>query len=52
MNITGDEQNVNTFIANLINFDRIVGIDKISTGKNEENKYEVSIIGRVYFSKK
>src|SRR3989344_5079787 len=50
ISVIGDEQNVNAFISNLINFDRIVGIDKISTGKNEENKYEASIIGRVYFS--
>lgn len=52
VNITGEEQDINTFIANLIGFDRIVGIDKISTGKNEENKYDASIIGRVYFSNK
>lgn len=50
VNVIGDEQSVNAFISNLISFDRIVGIDKISTGKNEENKYEASIIGRVYFS--
>lgn len=50
ISIVGDEQNINAFISNLINFDRIVGIDKISTGKNEENKYEASIIGRAYFS--
>lgn len=50
VNVAGDEQSVNAFISNLIRFDRIVGIDKISTGKNEENKYEASIIGRVYFS--
>lgn len=52
ISVTGDEQNINAFISNLIGFDRIVGIDKISTGKNEENKYEASIIGRVYFSNK
>lgn len=52
VNITGDEQNVNTFVSSLIGFDRIVGIDKISTGKNEEERFEASIIGRVYFSNK
>ena len=52
VNVNGDEQSVNNFISSIIGFDRIVGIDKISTGKNEENKYEASIIGRVYFSNK
>jgi Tfp pilus assembly protein PilO len=52
IDVTGEEQNVNSFISQIIGFDRIVGVDKISTGKNEENRYEASIIGRVYFSDK
>src|SRR3989338_1439748 len=50
VDIIGDQRSVNAFISNIIGFDRIVGIDKISTGKNAENNYEASIIGRVYFS--
>lgn len=52
VDITGDEKNINTFVSDLIGFDRIVGIDKISTGKNEDNRYEASIIGKAYFSNK
>ncbi|OGH17360.1 MAG: hypothetical protein A3C30_04120 [Candidatus Levybacteria bacterium RIFCSPHIGHO2_02_FULL_40_18] len=52
VDIIGDQRSVNAFISNIIGFDRIVGIDKISTGKNAENNYEASIIGRVYFSDK
>lgn len=50
VNIVGNQLNVNNFISNIINFDRIVGIDRILTGKDEEDKYTASITGRVYFS--
>jgi Tfp pilus assembly protein PilO len=52
INVSGDEQGINNFITTIIGFDRIVGIDKISTGINEENEYGASIIGRAYFSNK
>ena len=52
INVSGGEQEINTFILNVISFDRIIGIDKITTGKNEENEYGASIIGKAYFSNK
>lgn len=50
ISVVGSENGINSFIETIINFDRIVGIDKITTGKSQGNS-EASIIGRVYFSK-
>lgn len=52
VNAQGTQNNVNDFIGSLINFDRIVGIDRVITGQNEEKVYTVQITGRAYFSTK
>ncbi len=52
LNAEGGQENLNSFIAAVINFDRIIGIDRIATGINEEAKYVTSITGRAFFSNK
>lgn len=49
--VQGSELNINSFIASLINFDRILSIDRIATGKNDNNIFSGSITARAYFSK-
>lgn len=50
INVVGEESQINNFIGSIINFDRIVGIDRIATGRDSENKYTAGVTGRVYFS--
>ena len=52
VDIAGGEANINNFLGDLINFDRIVGIDKISTGRDEQGNATAEIVGRAYFAKK
>lgn len=49
MTLSGSKEDINAFIADIINFDRIMGIDSVTTGKQNENRAEVTIVGRVYF---
>lgn len=49
MSLVGDTENINTFIAQVINFDRILGIESIGSGSADENRSEVNISGRVFF---
>lgn len=46
----GQENNVNNFVSDVINFDRILEINQISIVKKESN-FSVSIAGRAYFNK-
>ncbi len=48
--VEGEQANVNNFLENLINFDRIVGIDRVSTGKSDNGQTAASITGRAFFS--
>lgn len=52
VNVGGTADSVNTFLANVINFDRIIGIDKVTTGKDELGQTNAQITGRAYFSSK
>lgn len=49
MSLVGNSEDINSFIADVINFDRIIGIDTIGSGTTTENSSEVTITGRVYF---
>ncbi|MBP6913161.1 MAG: type 4a pilus biogenesis protein PilO [Candidatus Levybacteria bacterium] len=49
--VTGGEQNVNTFIENVTNFQRIISIQKITTGKTDKGQLELSFSGKAYFAK-
>ena len=48
----GGQVEINNFISSIINFERIIGIDRVITGQNEEKAYTVQITGRAYFSTK
>lgn len=50
ISVEGTNDNVNKFIADFINFDRIIGIDHLVSGKTIENKFGASIGGRAFFS--
>lgn len=50
VNVEGDESNTNLFISDLINFDRIIGLERITTGKSGNNGTGVNIAGRAFFS--
>mgnify|MGYP001156556538 CR=1 FL=1 len=49
--VSGEEQNVNAFISNIINMRRIIGIEKLTTGKKQDNSFSASITGRAFFFK-
>ena len=50
--VDGSEKDINAFIADLISIDRIIGIDRLSTGKLQGNLYTASIDGRAFYYKK
>ena|SRR3989344_6772369 len=47
----GSESSINTFIQELINIDRIVSIERLSSGTAENNLFSATITGRAYFIK-
>lgn len=49
MRLVGSTENINSFIAEVVNFDRILSIDTIGSGRTNTNSSEVSITGRVFF---
>ncbi len=49
MKLAGNSESINSFISDIINFDRIVSIDSITSGRADESRSEVSITGRVFF---
>jgi len=49
--VSGSEKDVNNFILDVINMGRIIGIDKLSTGKKQDNLYTSSITGKAFFYK-
>lgn len=50
INVSGSKTSINEFIAQLINFNRIVGLERATTGRDREDKYTASITGRSFFS--
>lgn len=48
---TGTEASINTFIQELIKLDRIISIERLSTGTAENNLFSTTITGRAYFIK-
>lgn len=49
--VSGKEQDINSFIGDLINMGRIIGIEKLTTGKQQNNLFSASITGRAFFYK-
>jgi Tfp pilus assembly protein PilO len=50
--LVGNRSDANNFITDVINFDRIVGLERITTGTDEETRYNLNLTGRVFFSTK
>lgn len=50
INISGSKNNVNKFLSDIIDFDRIVGVDRIITGTDPENQNTLNFTGRVFFA--
>lgn len=51
MVLEGSEPKINSFIGNLINFDRIISLERLVTGKTEHDSFGATIVGRAYFSR-
>lgn len=49
--VSGTEQDINAFIGDLISMGRIIGIEKLTTGKQQNNQFSASITGRAFFYK-
>lgn len=47
-----NQEDINKFISDTVNFDRIVGIEHVSTGRDQEGKYTLSFTGRAFFAPK
>lgn len=52
VDVSGRDTDVNKFIADIIKFDRIVGIDKLSTGHTAEGESTASLTCRAFFGTK
>lgn len=48
--VKGTEKDINNFIAEVINIDRIIGIERLSTGK-QQNDFIAAITGKAFFFK-
>lgn len=49
INVAGSEKDINSFIGNIISMGRIIGIDKLTTGKQQNNTFTASIAGKAFF---
>lgn len=49
MSVRGDTKNLNSFLADLIQFDRLISIDRVSGGSVTGGDAEYVIVGRSYF---
>lgn len=52
VSVTGKESDVNDFIFELINMQRIISIDRLTTGKQGDNSFSADISGKAFFYKK
>lgn len=52
ISVSGSKENVEKFLADVLHFDRIVGIERIETGRDAETKYTLSLTGRAFFAPK
>lgn len=46
--VSGSEKDINNFIVEIINIDRIIGIERLSTGK-QQNDFTAAITGKAFF---
>lgn len=48
ISVAGAEQDVNTFISNVINMERIIGIDRLTTGSEQGDFFLATLTGKAY----
>lgn len=51
LGVTGSEQDINSFIGDLINMGRMISIEKLTTGKKTESLFSANISGNAFFYK-
>lgn len=51
ISVAGSEQNINTFVGDVINMGRIISIERLSTGKQRNDLFAASITGKAFFFK-
>jgi Tfp pilus assembly protein PilO len=51
INVIGAQDDVNNFTADVINMGRIISIEKLTTGKQQDNIFSSSITGKAFFYK-
>lgn len=51
ISVSGIESDVNNFLSDFINMGRIVKIDKLTTGKKQNDVFTASITGKAFFYK-
>jgi len=49
--VIGNNTDINSFIQDIVNIDRMLSIDRISSGKAERNQYTATLTGRAFFFK-
>ncbi len=50
--VSGNKSDVDKFLSTIINFNRIIGAERIATGKDQEGKFTLSFTGRAFFAPK
>lgn len=49
--VSGSERDINNFISDLINMERIISIERLTTGKRSESTYTAAVTGKAFFYK-
>lgn len=52
MDVQGSEQDIDNLISEIISFNRLLSIDRITTGNSQNNTVSASIAGKAYFAEK
>lgn len=47
--VEGNESETNSFLADLISFDRVISVDRVSSANVQDGRQGVFIVGRAYF---
>jgi len=51
VSVLGVEADINSFLQDVINFDRILSIERVTSGKAERDLFSATITGRAFFIK-
>lgn len=52
LEVQGQQQDINDFLNKVTNFNRIISIDRVTTGKTETGQLNLSLSGKAYFETK